>query len=52
LAVTARCWALAVNWRAIGVPLIGINQGRLGFITDIPFDSFAGGADSHAARRV
>lgn len=23
-----------------GVPLIGINQGRLGFITDIPFDSF------------
>jgi NAD+ kinase len=24
-----------------GVPLIGINQGRLGFITDIPFDNFA-----------
>ena len=24
-----------------GVPLIGINQGRLGFITDIPFDHFA-----------
>ena len=23
------------------VPLIGINQGRLGFITDIPFDGFA-----------
>ena len=23
-----------------GVPLVGINQGRLGFITDIPFDSF------------
>ena len=23
-----------------GVPLIGINHGRLGFITDIPFDSF------------
>ena len=23
-----------------GVPLIGINQGRLGFITDIPFDHF------------
>ena len=23
-----------------GVPLIGINQGRLGFITDIPFDDF------------
>ena len=23
-----------------GVPLIGINQGRLGFITDIPFDNF------------
>ena len=25
---------------AFGVPLIGINQGRLGFITDIPFDNF------------
>ncbi len=24
-----------------GVPLIGINQGRLGFITDIPFGSYA-----------
>jgi NAD+ kinase len=24
-----------------GVPLIGINQGRLGFITDIPYDNFA-----------
>ena len=24
-----------------GVPLIGINKGRLGFITDIPYDSFA-----------
>ena len=24
-----------------GVPLIGINQGRLGFITDIAYDSFA-----------
>ena len=23
-----------------GVPLIGINQGRLGFITDIPFDNY------------
>jgi NAD+ kinase len=23
-----------------GVPLIGINQGRLGFITDIPFEAF------------
>ena len=23
-----------------GVPLVGINQGRLGFITDIPFDGF------------
>ena len=23
-----------------GTPLIGINQGRLGFITDIPFDSY------------
>jgi NAD+ kinase len=23
-----------------GVPLIGINKGRLGFITDIPYDSF------------
>src|SRR5450830_366674 len=26
---------------AYGVPLIGINQGRLGFITDIPYDNFA-----------
>src|SRR5450830_346643 len=25
---------------SFGVPLIGINQGRLGFITDIPYDSF------------
>jgi NAD+ kinase len=24
-----------------GVPLIGINQGRLGFITDVPYDNFA-----------
>ena len=24
-----------------GVPLVGINQGRLGFITDIPFENFA-----------
>jgi NAD+ kinase len=24
-----------------GVPLIGINQGRLGFITDIPYESFS-----------
>jgi NAD+ kinase len=24
-----------------GVPLIGINKGRLGFITDVPYDSFA-----------
>lgn len=24
-----------------GVPLIGINQGRLGFMTDIPFDGYA-----------
>src|SRR3990167_7850044 len=23
-----------------GVPLIGVNQGRLGFITDIPLDAF------------
>ena len=23
-----------------GVPLVGVNQGRLGFITDIPFDSY------------
>jgi NAD+ kinase len=23
-----------------GIPLVGINQGRLGFITDIPFDSY------------
>jgi NAD+ kinase len=24
-----------------GTPLIGINQGRLGFITDIPLDDYA-----------
>ncbi|MBX3610763.1 MAG: NAD kinase [Hydrogenophaga sp.] len=24
-----------------GVPLVGVNQGRLGFITDIPFDGYA-----------
>jgi NAD+ kinase len=28
-----------------GVPLIGINQGRLGFITDIPYGSFATSLD-------
>ena len=32
--------ALAAIAHRHGVPLIGINQGRLGFITDIPFDSF------------
>jgi len=26
---------------AYGVPLIGINQGRLGFITDVPYQGFA-----------
>jgi len=26
---------------AYGVPLIGINQGRLGFITDVPYQNFA-----------
>ena len=26
---------------AFGMPLIGINQGRLGFITDIPYSNFA-----------
>ncbi|HEX5697037.1 MAG TPA: NAD kinase, partial [Rhodoferax sp.] len=26
---------------SFGVPLIGVNQGRVGFITDIPFESFA-----------
>lgn len=26
---------------AYGVPLIGINQGRLGFITDLPYQNFA-----------
>jgi NAD+ kinase len=25
---------------AYGVPLVGINQGRLGFITDIPLDTY------------
>jgi NAD+ kinase len=31
---------------AYGVPLIGINQGRLGFITDIPYDGFAASLSS------
>jgi NAD+ kinase len=26
---------------SFGVPLVGVNQGRLGFITDIPFENFA-----------
>ena len=33
-----------------GVPLIGINQGRLGFITDIPLDQYRGHAGADAAR--
>jgi NAD kinase len=34
-----------------GVPLIGINQGRLGFITDIPLDGFrAPCADTRCCR--
>ncbi len=35
-----------------GVPLIGINQGRLGFITDIPLDHYRATLHAHAARRV
>ena len=30
------------------VPLIGINQGRLGFITDIPFDQYKATLQAHA----
>lgn len=37
---TAPCWALGFKMAQYGVPLIGINQGRLGFITDIPLDNF------------
>jgi NAD+ kinase len=32
-----------------GVPLIGINQGRLGFITDIPLDKFRGALEAMLA---
>jgi hypothetical protein len=35
-----------------GVPLIGINQGRLGFITDIPLDSFQGRPCCRCCRRL
>jgi hypothetical protein len=35
-----------------GVPLIGINQGRLGFITDIPLGHYRQDAAAHAARRL
>jgi NAD+ kinase len=38
-AATAPCWASAASWRA-NLPLIGINQGRLGFITDIPLEQY------------
>jgi NAD+ kinase len=36
-AATAPCWASRASW-PVRVPLIGINQGRLGFMTDIPID--------------
>ena len=35
-----------------GVPLVGINQGRLGFITDIPFGRLPRQPALHPARRV
>jgi NAD+ kinase len=33
---------IARQFAVHGTPLVGINQGRLGFITDIPFGEFAG----------
>jgi NAD+ kinase len=42
---------IGASWRSHGVPLIGINQGRLGFITDIPLDRLPAAA-AHAARRI
>jgi NAD+ kinase len=33
-----RCWALRANLAPFDVPLIGVNQGRLGFMTDIAFE--------------
>jgi NAD+ kinase len=35
--------AIARRLARHGVPLVGINRGRLGFITDIPFERFADG---------
>ena len=35
-----------------GVPLIGINQGRLGFITDIALDELPNRPRPHAARGI
>ncbi len=40
-AATARCSASAGNWRRTRTPLIGINHGRLGFITDIPISDMS-----------
>jgi NAD+ kinase len=32
---------IARQMARFGIPLVGINQGRLGFITDVPFNKFA-----------
>ena len=38
--------ALARQLAPFDVPLIGVNQGRLGFLTDIPLRRHDGGADA------
>ena len=48
-AATAACSRPRATWPPIGVPLVGVNQGRLGFMTDIALGQHARG-DGRAAR--